>query len=576
MRMGDNVDEIKVENITKTDTLDTEIANEVETDSNIATEEKPTNEESVDSTNEPFNDTTLLENDKYEAGQVDDKELSKDILQEDIDEVKKQLESLLIQIQEPDPFRVINTENSQELADEVGVPIGMDVRGREILSNCFENVLRMSKTQLKLAYSYIKNLFLEMKNVKQQFSGLVEIIKLDEKPLAQFEIDGDDLLLYLNIDTKLSSKQFNYTKVTDEAHNGFNILLKIKKGCDENEYMLISKFDDVFEKIVKENNLEKDEEAIFIPYAQRYQINPNAVLEGNEASEPVDYSLFDYDSVDNEAEFDIKAYLDSKHVENLNTVEIEQELDNVRQSANNLKAATSLTEPIVYFFDSALDRANETKYVNVKQVLNDKFIGKILPPMYEFIASTSERIELLNFYALDDTIALCNDNEKLTFCLKLSCRLISNKKSFKLLLKKLEQLQYPNLILSFDAQNLEALKKLAIDSLLEIRDKNCQIMIDGIENSSLKVLTDFPINYLRLDSRYYKESNKNSIALMETIINFCQFQGITSIISGPETSKEAKFYLNYKVEVVEGFAIGEPKRILYQAVKNIKKLPIVE
>ncbi|MCR4662061.1 MAG: EAL domain-containing protein [Clostridia bacterium] len=570
------MDEIKVENITKTDTLDTEIANEVETDSNIATEEKPTNEESVDSTNEPFNDTTLLENDKYEAGQVDDKELSKDILQEDIDEVKKQLESLLIQIQEPDPFRVINTENSQELADEVGVPIGMDVRGREILSNCFENVLRMSKTQLKLAYSYIKNLFLEMKNVKQQFSGLVEIIKLDEKPLAQFEIDGDDLLLYLNIDTKLSSKQFNYTKVTDEAHNGFNILLKIKKGCDENEYMLISKFDDVFEKIVKENNLEKDEEAIFIPYAQRYQINPNAVLEGNEASEPVDYSLFDYDSVDNEAEFDIKAYLDSKHVENLNTVEIEQELDNVRQSANNLKAATSLTEPIVYFFDSALDRANETKYVNVKQVLNDKFIGKILPPMYEFIASTSERIELLNFYALDDTIALCNDNEKLTFCLKLSCRLISNKKSFKLLLKKLEQLQYPNLILSFDAQNLEALKKLAIDSLLEIRDKNCQIMIDGIENSSLKVLTDFPINYLRLDSRYYKESNKNSIALMETIINFCQFQGITSIISGPETSKEAKFYLNYKVEVVEGFAIGEPKRILYQAVKNIKKLPIVE
>lgn len=520
-----------------------------------------------------------LEQDKYEIDKsIDDKKLDIEALEEDINIAKSQLETLYSYSLEANEdtytkFFIENTDNSQELADEVGVAIGIDDKGREILRDCFENRLRMSKTALKLAYSYIKNRLLEMKGVSQQFINLNEIFKLNDKEILKFEILEDDLLIYINLDAKLNAKSFSFTKLSDDSE--FKYLFKIQKGIDEDSHILLSKFDGILDKLFAENNLVKDEEFVPTPYSTRYQINPDAVLENNELSEVIDYSIFDYDSIEDEFDFDIKAYLDVKTVDDLNkqTDFDEEELSTARQSAYNLKAATSLTEPIVYFFDPVLNVDSEVIFVNVKQVLNDKFLGKILPPMYEFIASNSERAEVLNFLALDETITLCNDNEKLSFCLKLSCRLITNKKSFNLLLKKLDNLKYSNLVLAFDAENLQALKKLAIDSLLEIRDKNVQILIDGIANASMKILTDYPLNYLRLDSRYYKDTNKSSLVLLETIINFCKYQGITSIVSGPETIKEARYYLEFKCDAIEGFAITNPKRILFQAVKDIRKLP---
>ncbi|MBO5305045.1 MAG: EAL domain-containing protein, partial [Clostridia bacterium] len=237
--------------------------------------------------------------------------------------------------------------------------------------------------------------------------------------------------------------------------------------------------------------------------------------------------------------------------------------------------SVALTEPIVYFYDACQNGDSTINYLNVQQVLNDKFLGKLLPPQYVAIAENSERSEELNLFAIEKVLEDIKENEKYTFCLAISCRTFARKHSHEKLVKLLSNNDCSRLILAFDAGMLAALGKKGIEGLDEIRSLGAKVMIDVGVDFGLDLLTDYAMDYLRLDARYYRENDARRTAILDMITGYTTVQGITTVMSGVEDNKESKHYVMHDIDVIQGFASCEPDRNIPHAVKYMKKLPLV-
>ena len=470
---------------------------------------------------------------------------------------------------------VHNLFDTQEGADEVGISGEYDDYGREILDDVFENRLRMSTNGIKLAYSKIKNTFLSHKGTKQYYDGLAERFSLERERLMSVEIGGDTLYVYLKAEPSMVGEYCPYVEPIDKTHKDYSVCVTIKRGKITKKTAELQKLVELVEKFLESKGGVKKKVYVPIPYAERYPVNPEAVLRGNESETPVDglYDGEEYDPIDNELTRNIIIDLMGEEFD-LEKKKGLQKLEALRQQAETIRGAVALTEPVVYFYDCGLNSDSTINYLGVQQVLNDKFLGKILPPQYVAIAENSERIEELNLIALQSLLEEIKENPKYVFALPMSCRTFARKGSQAKLIKMLEG-GVERLVVILDGNMLLSLGKVGIDGVDELRGYGIKIMIDYGVDTGVHMLTDYPVDYLRIDARYYKESDVRRTALLDMLVGYCKVQGITTVASGVEDTKQAKYFLTHGVDVIEGFCTGEPKRTVLSAVKEYKKLPLV-
>ena len=508
---------------------------------------------------------------------VDDGLTEDERLQKELDKVNAELADLDAEIEKQASVKVAvyNLFDTQEGADEVGISGEYDDYGREILDDVFENRLRMSTNGIKLAYSKVKNTFLSHKNTKQRYDGITERFSLEKDKVMLVEIGGENLYIYLKADDAVVEEYCPYTEPTGKAYAEYDVCITIKRGKPTKKTADLNKVVELIERIMETRGGVKRKVYVPIAYAERYPVNPEAVLRGKENEVPVDgqYDGEEYDPIDNELTRNIIIDLMGEEFD-LEKKKGYQKLEALRQQAETIRGAVALTEPVVYFYGCGLNTDSTINYLSVQQVLNDKFLGKLLPPQYVAIAENSERIEELNLIALQSLLETIKENEKYQFAMPISCRTFVRKASHTKLIKMLGE-SVDRLILIVDGNMLLSLGKLGMEGVNELRKLGVKIMMDYGVDTGVHLLTDYAIDYLRIDARYYKESDLRRTALLDMLVGYAKVQGIPTVASGVEDTKQAKYFLTHGIDIIEGFCTGEPKRTVLSATKEYKKLPLI-
>lgn len=443
-----------------------------------------------------------------------------------------------------------NTDDTEEDADEIGVSGVYDAYGREILRNVFENRLRLAPNSVKLAYGKLKNELLAYTDVKRRFIGKQERFYIGGEWFVILAV-GDKVLEFITADGK--------TEVKREKN-----ATSIKSALD------------TLKTLADRLGLVKKDYYVPTAYAERYPFNPEAVLRGDEEISPED-GAFDgkeYEPIEGELSKDIVAELMGDDFD-LEAKQGKEKLEAIRQQATTIKGAVALTEPIVYFYNVARTNENAIAYVTVQQVLNDKFLGKMLPQQFFAVAEGSERIETLNLLSVKQAAADCDSNPNMIFVTQASARLLIKDDVLKRLIKNAKT-ENGNLVLAFDCALLEALGERGLTGIRQLAENDVKIMIDNTENAGLKVLTEYNIDYLRFDARYYKEEDEKKTAHLDMVLGYARVQGMKTTALYVNSVKEAKYFLSHGVENIEGDIVGSPVRIIQNAIKEAKRLPLVK
>jgi len=464
------------------------------------------------------------------------------------------------------------TADEIERAYDVGVGLEFDDYDREILDPVFENYLRMSTNSLKYRYSRLKNDIMSYSQITHSFDGMFENFRINRNLILRLSVSNDKLYLYCALPLgSLDKKVYPHKKAVGAHGKVTPTVLTIK---DEKTTLNAI---EVIAVVMAKNNIMHKKHFVPTAYAERYPLNPNAVILGYEHIPPIEGQYddeFEYDPITGEivdgiVKAKVKRTVDPKKLTG------KEKLEDMRQVAKTIKASVAMTEPIVYFYDAAIDASNNVQYVNIQQVLNDKFFGKILPQSYFAVAEGSDRIETLNFLALEHAVKLANASKNLRFVLALSVRLLLREKVFERLLRNAKTENH-NLILAFDCSLLESIGDIGLNAITKLRNEcSSMIMIDNAENAGMKVLTEYDYEYLRFDARYYEGDSPRQQAHLHLLAEYCKTQNIRSTSINVLNMKEAQKLIKLGVEIIQGYAVSEPKRNLNQAVRNIQKIPPV-
>lgn len=468
------------------------------------------------------------------------------------------------------------TEDLQAELDrvyETGVGTGLDEWDREILLPVFENRLRMSKNSLKYAYSKIKNIILSYKGITASVQGPIENFRFNKKIVFRVAIKDTSLQLYSALESEvIDNAIYPHKKAKGEHAKATPTIFNI-----DSEIALRNAIE-IIPLVAAKINAEPKEHHVPVAYAERYPINPNAVLLGQEGKPPIEGQYaddFDYGPISSEiVDGIIEAKFGKDKLAQRKELKGQEVLDDLRQTASTIKGAVALTEPVIYFFDAALNKEGTCEYLNIQQVLNDKFLGKIVPQMFFAVAEGSERIEKFNFLSLEFAVEQCNSYPEIRFVLALSARLLIRDAVFERLIKSANTL-HDNLVLAFDCALLESLGTLGLERIRRLRNEaNVMIMIDNSENAGMRVLTEYDFEYIRFDSRFYAGDSPRQKSHLEMMTGYAKSQNIKTTSVNVLTLKEAITMADRGVTVIQGPAASEPKRIVTLAIKAAKKLPI--
>lgn len=460
---------------------------------------------------------------------------------------------------------------SEEEAVLAGFSEERDVYGREILDRTFPNLLSLSVNSVKIDYSRLKNAILSYRGLRCSFDGESELFKRGKDAFARFKIENGKLTLTLAIPSgSIDKKVYPHKKAgKNESEKSLETVVSVaNRAARERAVELLS----LVAGLLK---CEKNDSAAMVAYAERFPVNRNAVLRGEEEVPPEE-NRFDSEEYEDITGGVLREIEEAKGIvrKKSRPKKAKEELQDRRQTAKSVKGALALSEPVVYYYDVAVDKEDKPLFINVRQVLNDKFLGKLLPEQFFAVAEGSERIEQFNFLSVEAAASDAERYPEYVFVVQTSVRLLLKAETRKKLMKVISAAA-GNLALSLDCALLEAAGETAAAAVKELRSAGAKILLDNSEQAGMRALTDFDYEFLRFDARYYRDGSKKSEAHLATLAGFAKTLGIASVASNVETVKEAVSFLTKGVGGVEGFIVEEPKRIVQSALKERKKLPAI-
>ncbi len=104
------------------------------------------------------------------------------------------------------------------------------------------------------------------------------------------------------------------------------------------------------------------------------------------------------------------------------------------------------------------------------------------------------------------------------------------------------------------------------DLVADMRKAGFKLAIDdfGVGHGEMKLLCDFPVDYLKIDRHFVSEidSNPRKRHLVKNIVNIAHTLGIRVIAEGIETEAEFLACREYGVDLVQGYFIARPTTFL--------------
>ena len=447
-----------------------------------------------------------------------------------------------------------------------------------ILPLTLDNKIHQSTNTIKLIYSKLKNELLSYKSVKAEMTVKNENFKVQKKIVARMTVVADSVRLYLALDPKeFSTRKYKHKDASDQqGYEGTVLMMKISGEKERQTAVLL------ITELMKKLSLERNKRYAYVPFAEKYPYIKNGVFKGDEDKPRVKHEGEEYVDIYGELTEHLRSQMgatDAWGVPKGYTAEdgltARDLLEIQRSKAKTMNAGVALATPIVFFYDAAINEEGKVQYLNVQQVLNDKFLGKMIPQEYFAIAEGSSRIEELNFIALENVVKDCNENPDLRFVVKISCRLLLKQETLTKLVDKMKT-EHGNLILAFDCAMLEAVGYVGISAINTLKTQGALIMIDNAESASMRVLTEYEFDYLRLDARYYNGESSKRLAHLDMITGYADVQNIITTSINCEHKEEARILLDHGVKVIQGDAVARPMRLINLALTNLKPVPKVK
>ncbi len=243
-----------------------------------------------------------------------------------------------------------------------------------------------------------------------------------------------------------------------------------------------------------------------------------------------------------------------------------------RYKAKTINAAVAAADPIIYFYNAALDKSGKIRYFNVYQVLQDRFMGKVIPQQFTSVAEGSAKIEELNIANIIEQVKVCNEFPKYDFVVSISTRFFTRPNILEKLRKELKTEQ-KNLVLAFDCVSLQNIGTAAKTGLSILRLAGAKIMLDNTEAVSMTSLTELEYDHIRIDARYFEKGAERPLVYLELLSRFAASQGITTSASFADEAYLAEYMLSRGITAVQGDSVSRPMRTVPNAVKAVTLLP---
>ncbi len=243
-----------------------------------------------------------------------------------------------------------------------------------------------------------------------------------------------------------------------------------------------------------------------------------------------------------------------------------------RYKAKTINAAVAAADPIVYFYNAALDKTGKIRYFNVYQVLQDRFMGKLIPHQFTSVAEGSAKIEELNIANVIQQCKLCNEYPQYEFVISISTRFFTRPNILEKLRKELKA-EHNNLVLAFDCVSLQNIGTAAKTGLSILRLAGAKIMLDNTEAVSMTSLTELEYDYIRIDARYFEKGAERPLVYLELLSRFAASQGIGTSSSFCDEGYLAEYMLTRGITAVQGDSVSRPMRTVPNAVKAVTLLP---
>lgn len=242
-----------------------------------------------------------------------------------------------------------------------------------------------------------------------------------------------------------------------------------------------------------------------------------------------------------------------------------------RYKAKTINAAVAQSDPIIYFYNAAIAHDGTVQFLNVYQVLQDRFLGKMIPQLWGAVAEASDRVLELNIANLIEQLKVCAEYPDYVFVISVSTRFFTKPAVLEKLLALIET-PVNNLVMAFDCISLQNLGQAAKTGLGAIKDKGLKILLDNTEKVSMTTLSELEFDYIRIDSRYYELGNFKAEGFLRLLTAFAKEQGIPTVATFCDNEDMAEYMFYMGVDYIQGNAISRPQRTVPNAMSKITLL----
>lgn len=242
-----------------------------------------------------------------------------------------------------------------------------------------------------------------------------------------------------------------------------------------------------------------------------------------------------------------------------------------RYNAKTINAAVAQSDPIIYFYNVALNKDGTIRLFNVFQVLQDRFVGKMIPQLWTAVAEASDRVLELNEANLIEQLDVCKEYPSYQFVISVSTRFFTKPAVLEKLLGHITE-PITNLVMAFDSVSLQNLGAAAKTGLAQIKEKGIKVLLDNTEKVSMTTLSELEFDYIRIDSRYYELGNFKAEGFLRLLTGFAHEQDIPTIATFCDNEDMAEYMFYMGVDAVQGNAVSRPMRTVPNAIKNVTLL----
>lgn len=270
------------------------------------------------------------------------------------------------------------------------------------------------------------------------------------------------------------------------------------------------------------------------------------------------------------AMYEVKANPESGQSVRFYTGEMEEKYNRKVMIAAQLDQALKQDEFDVFF--QSIEDIHDPNSLNYEALLrwNSQLMGPVRPEEFIPVFEDSPIINQLTKIVLKKSQRLINALDKsdvnlASIKINVTASQLSSANFSRLFLSWLDELSLSPNVFCLELTERQMVKNVAtcINQIEELRDAGVKIALDdfGAGYSSIKLLLEFAIDYLKLDMSLIKdiEKHRRNQALVSGIIEIGHRMGMKVVAEGVETLDEYQTCKKLKCDMIQGYYLHRPE-----------------